>query len=59
MVAESCRMVQGNNWESDEVHSVSSVLNRAVGTTGATVTSLRLFRQFCCEVDEAQTVRFV
>ena len=57
MAAESCRAVQGNSRESDEVHSVSSVLNRAVGTTGATVISLRLFRLLCCEADEARAVR--
>ena len=62
-VAESCRMVQGNNRESDEVHSVSSVLKSLVGTTGATVTSLRLFRP-CglppgCEVNKTYSVRNV
>ena len=46
--AESCRSVQDNSRRSHEVHSASSVLNRAgdrqVGATGATVTSLRLFK---------------
>ena len=37
-------MVQGNSRRSGEVHSASSVLKPSVGTTGATVTSLRLFK---------------
>ena len=61
---EGCRELPGGARqcrESDEVHSVSSVLNLAVGTTGATVTSLRLFRP-CglppgCEVNKAYSAK--
>ena len=55
--AESCRLVRGNCWGSGEVHSVSSVLNRTVGTTGATVISLRLFTQRRCPSRAAKSMR--
>ena len=43
-VTENCRVVRGKSRVSDEVLFASSVLKDSVGTTGATVTSLRLLR---------------